>query len=156
MTWPITFANLPGGAQPLLTFDTQFNANGAASIIACTATGGNTVVLMPNANYFSPTSYSDDGPIWSWVQQTTSTGPVTINGNSIGALNAYKANGQQPVGGGDLIAGMTYRASTNASLNAGAGGFVVDVMPVAAAGSVIRSYLAGLTLSTAGSSATFS
>src|ERR1700746_1271540 len=138
MTWPITFANLPGGAQPLSTFDTQFNAVGAASVIACTATGGNTVVLIPKANYFSPTSYSDDGPIWSWVQQTTSTGSVTINGNNIGALNAYKANGQSLVGPGDLVAGMTYRASTNAALNMGAGGFVVDVVPtaVSAAGPV--------------------
>jgi hypothetical protein len=55
---------------------------------------------------------------------------VTINVNLVGARNAYKWNGTQLCGAGDIIAGNVYRATPLQALNAGSGGFVVDAIGV--------------------------
>ena len=128
MPWPIpSFGSLSAGPQLLADFDLNFNAVGAASIIACTASGSNTIILTSKTNYFTPAAYSDGGPFYTWVQAVTNTAPTTINANSLGALTAYKNNGQTAIGAGDLQAGFTYVARTEQALNSGAGGFVVDV-----------------------------
>jgi hypothetical protein len=136
MTLPVpSFAALATGDQPLSLFDQNFNALGAASVIACTATGSNSVTLTPVPNYFTPASYTDSSPIFAWVQQATSTGSVTIGvvgpgGSVLGNLVAFKLNGAAPLGAGDLVAGQSYNAIINHTLNSGAGGFVVDVVGV--------------------------
>jgi hypothetical protein len=51
---------------------------------------------------------------------------VTLNVSLVGARNAYKWNGLQACGAGDLIAGQIYRAVPLQALNGGVGGFVID------------------------------
>jgi hypothetical protein len=121
---------LATGDQPASLLDQNFVALGAATAIACSATGSNTVLLTPLTNYFVPSSYTDSSPVFCWVQQTTNTGVTTIavigpGGTSLGALTAYKQNGAVPLGSGDLVGGLSYRGNYNHLLNAGAGGFVV-------------------------------
>jgi hypothetical protein len=131
MTLPVpSFAALASGDQPASLLDQNFNALGAATAIACSATGSNAVVLTPLANYFTPSSYTDSSPVFCWIQQTTNTGATTIavigsGGGSLGAVTAYKQNGGAPLGSGDLVGGLSYRGNYNHLLNAGAGGFVV-------------------------------
>src|SRR5258708_40012863 len=123
MTLPVTFATLAAGNQNLALIDTQFAAIGALSVIPCTATGQNAVVLTPNANTPIITGYTDLTPVFAWKQAQTSSGAVTIQVIGQPALNAYKNNGQTAMGSGDLQAGFAYQAVALASLNGGAGGF---------------------------------
>jgi hypothetical protein len=130
VTLPVpSFAALAAGNQNLSLFDQQFAAVAAQGVIACTASGSNTVILTPATNYFVPAAYTDAAPVFTWKQAQSSTGTVTINVAALGAANAYKNNGQTAVGSGDLVAGAVYTAAYLAALNAGAGGFVVDVVP---------------------------
>lgn len=132
MTLPVpSFAALAAGNQNLSLFDQQFNALAAQGVIACTASGANAVVLTPMTNYFVPTGYTDTAPVFTWKQAQGSTAAVTINVANLGAVNAYKNNGQTAVGNGDLVSGAVYSAAYLAALNGGAGGFVVDVVPTA-------------------------
>lgn len=132
MTLPVpSFAALAAGNQNLSLFDQQFNALAAQGVIACTASGANAVILTPMTNYFVPSGYTDTAPVFTWKQAQGSTAAVTINVANLGAVNAYKNNGQTAVGNGDLVAGAVYTAAYLGALNGGAGGFVVDVVPTA-------------------------
>lgn len=132
MSFPITFGTLAAGPQPLSDFDTQFAAVGALVQIPCAATGQNAVVLTPSANTPTISAYTNYAPVFGWTQAQTSTGAVTIQvAGGLAALNAYKNNGATAVGTSDLVAGSAYRAFFVQTLNSGAGGFVVDVVPTA-------------------------
>src|SRR5216684_5393920 len=131
MALPVTFATLTGGNQPLALLDTQFYAVAALGSIPCAAAGQNTIALTPFTNTPTVSSYPDLAPSFVFAAAQTSNGSVTINVNLVGARNAYKWNGQQLCGAGDIIAGNVYRATPLQALNAGAGGFVVDAIGVA-------------------------
>ncbi len=133
MSLPVpSFAALAAGNQNLSLLDSQFNALGACVDIPCTATGSNAVLLTPAANTPSIALYTPLTPKFVWTQATTSTGSVTITIAGLAALNAYRNNGQTGVGSGDLVAGSAYTAFYVPSLNSGVGGFVVDVLQLAA------------------------
>ena len=132
MALPVTFATLPAGNEPLSLIDQQFAALGALTTIPCTASGQNAVVLTPAANTPTINAYTPEAPRFGWTQAQTSTGAVTLQlTGGLAALNAYKNNGQSAVGSSDLVAGASYTAYFLSTLNAGAGGFVVDVVPTA-------------------------
>ncbi|SRR5216684_926255 len=126
MALPVTLATLTGGNQPLALLDTQFSAVAALGSIPCAAAGQNTIALTPFTNTPTVSSYPDLAPSFVFAAAQTSTGAVTINAALVGARNAYKWNGTQLCGSGDIIAGNVYRATPLQALNGGAGGFVVD------------------------------
>lgn len=130
MALPVNFAGLAGGNQPLTLFDTQFAAVAALGQIPCAAAGQNAVALTPFANTPTISSYPDLAPSFAFAAAQTSNGAVTLNVSLVGARNAYKWNGLQACGAGDLIAGQIYRAVPLQALNGGIGGFVVDSVGV--------------------------
>ena len=126
MALPVNFAALTGGNQPLSLLDTQFSAVAALGSIPCAAAGQNTISLTPFTNTPTVVSYTDLAPSFVFAAAQTSNGSVTINASLIGARNAYKWNGAQQCGSGDIVAGFIYRATPLQALNGGSGGFVVD------------------------------
>jgi len=126
MPLPVTFATLTQGNEPAALLDTQFAALGALVHIPCTAVGQNAVTLTPAANTPTVAAYTDLSPAFLWVQPQTTTGAVTIALSGLSFLNGYRNNGQTAIGSGDLVAGSAYQAYRVASLNSGAGGWVVD------------------------------
>ncbi len=126
MPLPVTFATLAAGNQNASLFDTQFAAVGALTIIPCTASGQNAVLLTPKANTPTVASYTDLTPVFAWKQAQTTTSTVTIQVTGLTAIMAYGSGGGVALGSGDLAAGNSYQASYLSSLNAGAGGFVVN------------------------------
>jgi hypothetical protein len=123
---------LAGGNQPLSLFDTQFAAVASLGQIPCAAAGQNAVALTPFANTPTISSYADLAPSFVFAAAQTSNASVTLNVSLAGARNAYKWNGLQACGAGDLIAGQIYRAVPLQALNGGVGGFVVDAYGVQA------------------------
>lgn len=130
MPLPFIFGGISGPTEPLAALDTNFAAVGAIGVIPCSAAGTNAVALTPFANTPTISSYTDLAPSFMWSQPVTSTGAVSLNVATIGARNAYKWNGLQLCGAGDLIAGFVYKATFLTALNSGAGGFVVDTIGV--------------------------
>lgn len=130
MALPVVFSTLAGGNQPLSLLDTQFNAVAALGSVPSAAAGQNTIALTPFANTPTISSYTDLAPSFVFAAAQTSNGSVTINVNLVGARNAYKWNGLQQCGSGDIVAGFVYRATPLQALNVGAGGFVVDAIGV--------------------------
>src|ERR1700719_1391290 len=126
MALPVAFATLTGGNQPLSLLDTQFAAVAALGSIPCAAAGQNVISLTPFSVTPTVSIYPDLAPSFVFAAAQTSNGSVQINAALVGARNAYKWNGQQQCGSGDIVAGMVYRATPLQALNAGAGGFVVD------------------------------
>ena len=141
MPLPVNFATLTQGNQPLSLLDTQFAALGALVHIPCTAVGQNAVTLTAAVNTPTITAYTNLSPVFMWVQaQTTSGGgPWTIALSGLGAITAYRNNGQTAIGSGDLVAGSAYQAFYVSTLNSGAGGWVVDAFSTAASGGVLLS-----------------
>src|SRR5262245_31527607 len=131
MALPVTFNTLAAPSQPLSLFDTQFAAVAALGAIPCTATGTNTIALTPFANTPTIASYPDLQPSFVFVAQNTTTAGATINVSGVGARNAYKWNGLQAIGAGDIVVNGIFRATPLLALNGGAGGFVVDTVGVA-------------------------
>lgn len=126
MPLPVTFATLTQGNQPLSLLDTQFAAIGTLVTIPCTATGQNSIVLTPLPNTPAFSNYTTLSPSFSFVQQQTTTGAVTIQISGLTPLSAYGSNGGVALGSGDMTAGNTYQCVYNPTLNTGAGGFVVN------------------------------
>jgi hypothetical protein len=120
------FSTLAAGNEPLSLFDAMFADAMNLGIIPCTATGVNTIALAPFANTPTISSYTSLAPSFAFIAAATSTGAVTINVNGIGAINAFKWNGQQALGAGDITIGETYKATYNATLN----GLIVDTVGV--------------------------
>lgn len=91
-------------------------------IIQCTASGTNTISLTPIGTSIS--SYSNYQQ-FGFVAAADSTDFVTINVASIGARNAYKADGSTRLGDGDIIEGAFYEFIFNSALNSSAGGLQI-------------------------------
>ena len=134
MSLPVNFQTITGGNQPLSLLDTQFAAVAALGSIPCAAAGQNVISLTPFTNSPTIVSYTDLAPSFVFAAAQTSNGAVTINAALVGARNAYKWNGQQQCGSGDIVAGMVYKATPLQALNSGAGGFVVDAYGAANSG----------------------
>lgn len=122
MAFPIIFANLPTGIQPLSYFDTMFNTVGNMGTIFCTATGSNTVALTPIANMPTVASYTNY-QAFGFVASAASTGSVTLNVSGVGALPAYAADASTQLSNGSISAGVYYLFAYNSALNTGSGGF---------------------------------
>ena len=125
MGWPYTFAT-ESGNQPAAQLDTMFNAVGLLTIVPCTAIGTNTIALTPQVNTPVQSAYANSQR-YSFIAAATSTGSVTINVNSIGALPLYRwsVNTYTQAGAKDLIIGAYYDIVYNSSFNAGSGGFAI-------------------------------
>lgn len=124
MPFPITFAQLAAGIEPLALFDTMFNVVGGMGTVFCTATGTNTVVLAPNTNMPAIASYGNYNA-YGFVAVNTTTGSVTLNVGSVGAKPAYANDGVTQLGAGSLVAGVYYVFAYNVALNSAAGGFQI-------------------------------
>jgi len=88
--------------------------------------GGRAERHLAHAFHQHAVRYTDLAPSFVFAAAQTSTGSVTISAALLGARNAYKWNGSQACGSGDIIAGNVYRATPLQALNGGSGGFVVD------------------------------
>jgi len=128
MAWPTTFGGLATGNQNLSLFDTMFNAVGLLTAVPCSCSGTNTIALTPQSNTATQTIYANY-QLYAFVAANTSTGSVTVNVNSIGALNLYLSDGATQAGSGNLVAGAYYLIAYNSALNTGSGGFQIIGLP---------------------------
>lgn len=145
MSLPITFASLPTGNVPASNLDSNFAAVGALTIIPCTASGTNAITLTPVTNAPSVSGYTAFQQ-FSFVAAATSTGAVTININSIGAIPLNVIGGTQ-AGAGQIVSGLFYVIALNAT------GTAAVIVSAQISGSVVqRGYLSGMTLSNDGTS----
>lgn len=131
MAWRTVFGNLAAGDQSLSLFDQQNNDVGLLTVVPCTATGTNAIALAPNGFTATQSSYANY-QLYSFIAANSSTGSVTVNVNSIGALNLYQTDGATQAGSGSIVAGAYYIISYNSALNSNAGGFQL-VAPLSSA-----------------------
>lgn len=117
---PTIFANQSGIVAASL-LDGDFNAVAQMGVVSCTATGANSLALAPNANQPTVTAYSPN-QLYGFIAAGTSTGPVTININSVGALVLFTPSGVAVTSGG-LVAGTYYIIVYNPALASNTGGF---------------------------------
>lgn len=124
MPLPQIFATVPAntrvaGAQ----LDRDLDQVGTMGIMPCTATGTNAIALTPFANLPDIPAYANYLR-FGFVAANTSTGSVTVNFNSLGALPWYRGDGTTQLGTGEVIAGEYYDLAFNQALNSGSGGFI--------------------------------
>lgn len=122
MAFPVIFAQLAAGVQPLSDFDQMFGIVGNMGTIFCAAAGSNTVALAPGTNMPTVAAYTNY-QAFGFVATATSTGSVTLNVSSVGALPAYASDGLTQLAAGNLVLGVYYIFAYNVALNSGAGGF---------------------------------
>lgn len=144
MAFPIIFAQLAAGVQPLVDFDQMFGVVGSMGTVFCTATGSNAIALAPSTNMPTISAYANY-QAFGFVAVASSTGAVTINVNGVGALPAYAPDSVTQLASGNISTGVYYLFSYNSILNSGAGGFqLTSASPSAAV-------LSSLVVTTAGS-----
>lgn len=124
MALPIVFANLGAGNQPAADIDACLNAVGTMAVTSCSASGTNTIALVPNVNQTPVPSYTDT-QVFSFVAAATSTGNVSVNVASLGAVNLYLMDGVTRATSGNIVSGNYYLIAYGASLNSTAGGFYI-------------------------------
>jgi hypothetical protein len=124
MALPFIFNNLAAGNQPASDLDTNFNAVGFMAITQCTATGTNSITLVPNSNQPTIAAYANYQQ-FSFVPAGASTGSVTIAVNSLAALNVYLSDGATQAASGTFSTSMVVVVAYNSALNSGAGGFII-------------------------------
>lgn len=149
MALPHTFGPQSGNIA-LSQLDDNFTQLGLGVFYPCTATGTNTIALTPSSGWPTVSSYTNTLPV-VFNAAATSTGAVTVNVSAVGALNLYLPDAATQAGSGSLTSGKTYVIIYVSTLNSGAGGFLI-IYPSTTGLTVLRSYLAGLTLSNDGSS----
>ena len=95
-----------------------------------------------------PSAYIQ-GETYTFKANFTSVGGDTLNVNALGPKQLYKpsAGGPIVIAAGDIQGNQIVHAIYDSTLSAGAGGFHVTGGLSSATPSVLRSYLAGLTLS---------
>lgn len=120
---PNIFANQSGNVSAS-ELDNNYNAVDFMGITQCTATGTNSIVLAQNANQTAVSSYSNYQQ-FSFAAAGTSTGSVTVNVNSIGALTLYLPDSVTAADSGSIVANRFYVIAYNSALNSGSGGFVI-------------------------------
>lgn len=125
MALPFTFQSLPTGNVPAADLDTNFVQVASTAIVPCTATGTNAITLTPLANNITISVYANYLN-FGFVAAATSTGSVTINVSSVGALPLYIAgSATSQATAGTLTVGVFYVVTYNLALNSGAGGFQI-------------------------------
>lgn len=118
------YANLQDGLQLLSLWDQSLSDMGLLGALPCSATGTNAIALTLLTAAFPPnvTAYSNY-LLFSFVAAATSTGSITINVASLGALPLYKSDATTQTGAGDILIRSMYHVSYNSALNSGNGGF---------------------------------
>lgn len=96
-----------------------------AGNIYCTATGTNAITLAL-ANAFPAIPAYANGQNFSFLAPASSSGAVTLRVGALAFLKVFLANGTTQATTGDIISGQYYEAVYIASLDAAAGGFVID------------------------------
>ena len=89
-----------------------------------TTTGTNAYVLTPQSATLTVSAYSDKEQ-YSFTAPNTSTGNCSIAISALSSLNLYAADRSTILAGGALVVGELYVIAYLASLNSGAGGFVI-------------------------------
>jgi hypothetical protein len=143
MAFPIIFANLATGVQPLSDFDIMFNLLGTMSVVACTAGGtANAIALSPITNMPTISSYSNY-QTFGFVATATSTGAVTLNISGVSTLNAYASDGVTQLNSGNIQVGVYYEFVYNSALNGSVGGFQILSNPNAGGAITVSSINGG-------------
>lgn len=124
MPLPNTFANET--SPNMSELDANFLAVATMGIIACAATGTNTIALTPSPLNAQPTiGVYANNQRFSFVAANTSSGTVTVQVNSLAALPLYTVAGTQATT--DTITSGTYYVIVyQSTLNSGAGGFQIS------------------------------
>ena len=121
------FFNLPKSPplplQPLSLFDQEFADFGNWIVQPCSATGSNNIAITPETNVPLQTAYGYLN-CYSFVQQSTSTGPVFISYATLPQLPVYYSDGLTQIGSAGFVAGHQYIVQYNPALNGGTGGFM--------------------------------
>lgn len=91
------------------------------TIIQCTASGTNTIVLTPLSGQPTISGY-EDGQLFGFVTPNTSSGSVTIQYQSLTALPAYTL-ALSVAASGDFVADTYWIVTYSSVLNSGTGGF---------------------------------
>lgn len=142
MSLPFIFANLAGDV-PAADLDTNLNAVAAMGTTQTTATGATTIALVQNSNQPTIAAYANY-LAFAFIAAGTSSGSVTVNVNSIGAVPLYLPDGITQAGSGDLVSGQYYEIVYNSALDTGLGGFVlINVSTISSGGSWIPTLLFG-------------
>ena len=123
MTYPVVFATLTAGNQPLSDFDTMFNVTGQQGNIPTTPTGTNALTLTPATNYYLPAAYTN-GQMASFLAGNTSTGNMTVQIGGLGFVELFKSTAAQ-ASTGDIVSGSHYVIQYWGDLNSGSGGFLI-------------------------------
>jgi hypothetical protein len=148
--YPIVFANLAAGNQPLSDFDTMFSIAGQQGNIPCTASGTNAITITPNTNYYSPAAYTN-AQIASFKAVATSTGAVTIQIGGLGLIQLYTAAGVQAQSG-DVVSGSHYEVQYWSDLNSGSGAFIILNATVTAIANPVQAEFKNLSIAVASNS----
>lgn len=146
MVWPVIFANLGGGNQPLGLFDQMFNQVAQVIAIPCNATGQNAISLTPIGN--NPTLASGYTELcgFRFRAAQTSTGGLTAALTPFAFLPIYLSDGLTQAGVGNIQATQEYVLIFSAALNGGAGGFFLEQSAVPVAPPTAGGSFTGLTI----------
>jgi len=150
MPWPTTFAKLSAGNQLLALFDAMFTQIAQMVAVPCTAAGTNAITLTPIGNAPAFTSYQNFTAA-RFVATSNSTAAVTATFAGLTALNVYNGDMLTQAGNGSITSGQEYVLIFVQSLNAGAGGFVLEQASVPATAGFIpvpANLISGVTYTT--------
>jgi hypothetical protein len=122
MALPTAFSNNTSPTGPEL--DADLAALGVLTVIPCTVTGTNSLVLAPIANTPTVVSYTNYGR-FSGIASATNTGPTQARVGALPLLNVYSdtLSGPTPLIGNALVIGCAFTLVYDNALNGNAGGF---------------------------------
>ena len=129
MAFPVTFAGLT--TAQMASLDQMFQIVGNIGAIPCTAAGTNLITLTPSAGITPAVNTYANYLQFSFVASSTSTGPVSLQVGSLGALPVYLPTGTQ-AGSGGLAGNALYVIAFNQNLNSGGGGWQIIAGPTIA------------------------
>lgn len=124
MVLPRIFADVPTDTLvPGGDLDDDLDNVASMAIMPCTASGTNTIALLPFAGLPVISAYADYLQ-FAFQAAFASTGNVTVNFAGLGALPWYQADGTTQMGAGNVAQHGFYVLAFVQSLNSGAGGFI--------------------------------
>lgn len=131
MALPVTFG--PQTTVSLGQLAQNFNALGALTVIQCSSSGTNAIVLTPAANAPAINAYGLPNPVkFGFLAPASTSGAVTLEVGALGFFPVYTTNGVQATSG-TLIVGNYYEVTytTGAIYNAGNGAWVLSAYQAA-------------------------
>ena len=132
------FASLTNPTLPNL--DADFIGVANTLVVPCTASGTNAVTLTPVASTVTVSGYTDKDQ-YTFDAPATSTGVMTMQVGVLGLLKLFKAGGTTQATAGDVVLVQFYQVAYQATLDTGAGGFViVSAIALAAASAVAQAF----------------